>query len=84
MYNSSVMSIGYVSKIVNKVKKIFEPVRVRIRTRTHTRFVCPRWENVADATNNLPSNDEDVILLLKTGKFGEGELESGWSVLGYA
>jgi hypothetical protein len=28
MYNSSVMSIGYVSKIVNKFKKIFEPVRV--------------------------------------------------------
>jgi hypothetical protein len=41
-------------------------------------------ENVADATNNLPSNDEDVILLLKTGKFGEGELESGgrfWGTL---
>jgi hypothetical protein len=43
-----------------------------------------KMENVADATNNLPSNDEDVILLLKTGKFGEGELHSRKREINYS
>jgi hypothetical protein len=41
-------------------------------------------KNVADATNNLPSNDEDAILESKKGRYGEGELESGglfWGTL---
>jgi len=33
-------------------------------------------ENVALATNNLPSNGEDEILESSIGKYGEDELES--------
>lgn len=41
-------------------------------------------ENVADATKEFSSNDEDELLESKIGKYGEGELESGgrfWGTL---
>lgn len=41
-------------------------------------------ENVASATKEFSSNDEDEILESKIGKYGEGELESGgrfWGTL---